>query len=948
MRDIHPATSTGVSKPPRRLSSWRAPWLMAAVLIVASPMSVATPEKAARFYEDALKRYEKKDFEGTVIQLKNAIQEHQKLLSAHLLLGKVLLKSGEIPAAQAAFEEALKQGVSKSEVALPLGQIYLMLGERQRLLDQLDVTGMPAPMHAEVLTMRGTALSLLGREQLATKAFADARLADPKAPAPLLAEASMALRLGERDKARGLAAKAVELAPSIAGTWVGYAQILQALDDSKGAMQAYLRALALDGRNTDARVGRAGLLINAGRDKEASADLDLMAEDEILDARASYLRGLLGTRANDPAKAKAGYAEAVDLIESLPPGVVSGDESLLMMGALAHIAANNIEKGRGYLEALVSLNRRNTFAKTMLAGQYLDAKDYAKAQPLLEDLQRGAPDDPQLLFMLGSVKMAKRQYQEASELFEKAISKGNSATALRELSFSQFALGKTANAQANLEKAFKANGSDARAGFQLAMLYIGQGKPKEALAVAQTLSSKDPGNLTTLNFLANIQGRTGDKAGARTVFNQVLSKDPDFASAIASLGWLDIEERRFDDARKRLTQALAKRKNDQGLLFQLGALEFRAGRNAEALKHWEKANDGQRSDPNAGLAMIDLYLSQKQAPQALEVAKGLNTVFGSNFVVQLALARCYIAAGDLAGARSTLQAATRFADFDADKQVAIGQLQLAAQNLDGAAYNVQKALQGRADDLNALVMQVDIAVRRGDAAKIDAALKQLTAKHPNATATLLANAGVAMVRKQYTAAQAAYRTAFERNPSTSLALMQTQALAAGGNPEGALSFLEGWSRKNPKDAEVKKALGQLQLQTGKFEAARASFAALLDLVPDDAGTAIVYAYLQQKLKDPGALAAAERAHKLAPEAAEALDVLGWAHSLQGRHEVGLRYLREARLRNPDHGVIRVHLAYALAKTGKKAEAREELSTIDRLSNAPSQQELAAVQAELVR
>jgi hypothetical protein len=36
-------------------------------------------------------------------------------------------------------------------------------------------------------------------------------------------------------------------------------------------------------------------------------------------------------------------------------------------------------------------------------------------------------------------------------------------------------------------------------------------------------------------------------------------------------------------------------------------------------------------------------------------------------------------------------------------------------------------------------------------------------------------------------------------------------------------------------------------------------------------------------------------------------------------------LREARLRSPESGEIRFHLAYALAKNGRKAEAKEELS-----------------------
>ena len=97
---------------------------VAFVMGIGLPASVlASPEKASSYYEDALKRYEKNEMPAAVIQLKNALQQDSKMLAAHLLLGKALLRNGDLKGAEAAFEEALKQGVNRGEVALPLGQI---------------------------------------------------------------------------------------------------------------------------------------------------------------------------------------------------------------------------------------------------------------------------------------------------------------------------------------------------------------------------------------------------------------------------------------------------------------------------------------------------------------------------------------------------------------------------------------------------------------------------------------------------------------------------------------------------------------------------------------------------------------------------------------------------------------------------------------------------------
>ena len=118
---------------------------------------LATPEKASGYYEDALKRYDRNEIPAAVIQLKNAIQQDSKMLAAHLLLGKALLRNGDLKGAEAAFEEALKQGVNRGEVALPLGQVYLALGRPEAVIEKISASGLSPAMQVEVLTMRANA-----------------------------------------------------------------------------------------------------------------------------------------------------------------------------------------------------------------------------------------------------------------------------------------------------------------------------------------------------------------------------------------------------------------------------------------------------------------------------------------------------------------------------------------------------------------------------------------------------------------------------------------------------------------------------------------------------------------------------------------------------------------------------------------------------------------------
>lgn len=885
----------------------------------------ATPDKAAKFYEDALGKFEKNDMPGAVIQLKNALQQDQKMLAAHLLLGKALLRNGDLKGAEAAFEEALKQGVNRGEVALPLGQVYLALGRPEAVIERIPATGLPTALQVEVLTMRGNAYAEAGNSVQATQSFDQARALDPKSASPLIAEIPMLFTAGQLDKAKEKANKALELAPDNGYVWNMKASVLHASFDMAGALVAYDKALTLTPKHVDARVARAALLIDLKREADARKDLDYLLEAGADDPRASYLRAVLAGQQGDGSAIAAALGEVTKIIDTLPPAWLARREQLLMAGALAHHGLGNLQKAREYLDVIISRNARNLGAKKLLASIYVDTRDYGRALPMLEALQKAAPEDPQIMFLLGSVHMAQRRFVQATELLEKAAARTGSSEMNRTLAFSQLGMGRNELGQASLEKAFTANPGDTKAGTALAMLYIRQGKTDKALQTAEAMVKREPGNLTALNFLGSIKGATGDKAGARAAYTQVLAKDAAFRPSALNLVRLDIGDKRFDDARHRLDGLLAKRHDDSDVLFEYGMLEQRAGRVAEAVRHLQKASDVQRRDLRPALALIDLHLSQRQADQALDVAKGLASRTPDNLSVQLALGRTYLAAGDAGNARSVFTGATRLADYDAGAQVVIARLQLAAGNPDGAAYSIQKALQGSPDDPAALELTVEIEARRGDTAKADAALKTLTAKHPNRLETALASAQLAMSRGQYAAAISAYRTVLSRDETTGNALALVQAHLASGEVAKAVTFLEGWVKTRPNDLPALKALAETQFRSGLLPAARQTYQRILAADADNASTLNNYANLLLQLSDPGAQENAEKALKLAPGNAAYTDTLGWVLVQKGQLETGLRYLREARLRSPENGEIRFHLAYALNKNGRKAEAKDELN-----------------------
>lgn len=885
--------------------------------------AAATPQKAASFYEDALRRFERQDTSGAVIQLKNALQQDRRMLPAHLLLGKALLKQGDVKGAEAAFEEALNQGVDRSEVVLPLGQIYIAIGRPEFVIDRIPATGLPPAMQVEVLSMRGTAYIELGKMRLATQSFEDARALDPKSVTPLIAEIPMLLSLDQPDQAKAVAAKAIELAPNSGAAWNMHASVLHAGLDLAGAIAAYDRALSLQADHVDARVARAGLLIDLRRYTDADKDLDFLRKSAPSEPRAAYLRAVMASYKGDEAAIGAALRDVVKLIDALPLAWLSSREQLLMVGALSHHGLGNWEKAREYLNVIIARNGQSVAAKKLLASIYVETKDYARALSQLEPMYKAMPEDPQVLFLLGSVHLAQRRYVTATEMLEKAASRTGSSSMNRTLAFSQLELGRGELGLRTLEKVFAANPGDVQAGTTLSMLYMRRGEARKALEVATAMVKREPGNPTALNFLGVTKASTGDAAGARSAYADILAKQPGFRPAVLNLARLDVSEGRIDEARRRLTEVLSKQHDAADVLLELGMLEQRAGRPAEAIRHLEKANLVQRRDVRPGLALIDVLMRQRQFDQALATAKELSSRHPEELAVQLALGRSYLALGDQGNARSIFKSATRWAGSDPRLQVKIARLQLQADNPDGALYNAQRALQGRPDDPAALALVVEIETFRGDVAKADAALKILSEKHPNRVETAVATANVAMARAQFQAAVAAFRTALSRQENTGNAINLVRAHVAAGEAGKAVAFLQTWLKSRPNDVPALKMLAETQFRAGQLPVARETYQRALAAEPDDALMLNNYANLLQKLNDPSAQVYAEKALKLAPHNSALFDTLGWILVQQGQIEPGLRYLREARVRSPENGEIRFHLAFALAKAAREAEARDE-------------------------
>jgi lipopolysaccharide biosynthesis regulator YciM len=89
------------------------------------------------------------------------------------------------------------------------------------------------------------------------------------------------------------------------------------------------------------------------------------------------------------------------------------------------------------------------------------------------------------------------------------------------------------------------------------------------------------------------------------------------------------------------------------------------------------------------------------------------------------------------------------------------------------------------------------------------------------------------------------------------------------------------------------------------------------------------AWLYQELGDKRALALAEKLASASgmENKVEILDTVGWIFLQNSKEDKGLVLLQQAAMQDPRNIGVRLHLATAFAKTGKKDEAKKELERL---------------------
>lgn len=903
-----------------------------------------TNAKASQYYENALTRYEKKDIPGAIIQLKNALQIDPTMLPVQLLLGKALMQSGDVVAAEVAFNEALKLGVNRTEVVLPLVQAYVAQGKHRLVLEQKNLApaGLPPAIALDLHLLRASVQADLGDLSAALREIDAARSLDGRNIGVWLTEIPIRIRSRQLKEANAAADAALKLQPGSAEALYQKGAIAHVQGDLRAATGWYDRALQADKRHVEARVARIGIAVDQGRFADASRDLSELESIAPTDPRGAYLNALLAERDGNQPATQAALRRVTELLDPVPLDYIRFRPQMLMLNGLSHFGLRQGEKAKQYLEAFNRVQNNSPVAK-LLARIYLSDGNAAQALSVLEPYLRAQPTDGQALTLMASANMALGRNAKAAALMQEALKTQDRPEFRTALGLSLVGAGQAASGLAELEAAYRKDPQQTQAAIALVQLYLRSNQATKAVPVAEQLVKRFPANAQYMNLLGMAQGQSGNIQASRAAFEKAIALDSGFAEAVVNLARVEIATKAHGAATNRL-QALLKADPKYGeAMVQLAVIADLGGKRSDAQRWLEKARDaaGPR-DYRFDLELVEFHLRYGDASAALDAAKAASAKAPDDVKVLMPYSRAALASGDRVLAKSLLTSATRLAEYDPGLQLQIAQLQVAANDLGGANYSLEKALSSRPDFLPALALMVEVELRQGEVAKAEKRARDIQAQHPKLGLGPALLGDIAMARGQTAAATDLYRSAQQTEPNTATLLRLLNALARQGNGRSAVQLAEQWLKKNPRDLALHKALADALARDGNFAAAATAYQTALKLKPNDAEATNNLANVQMHLKDPAAVKTAEAALALAPGNALIIDTLGWAMFQNGQAERALQLLRDARLRLPGNPEIRYHLAAVLSHTGRKSEAKEELDSalatgLDFESKAEAQQ-----------
>jgi putative PEP-CTERM system TPR-repeat lipoprotein len=865
----------------------------------------------------------KGEAKAAVIELKNFLQKNPDHAEARLLLGETYLSLGDGANAARAFEKAQELGAPKDKWIVPLGRAYLLQNDTKTLLDKLKADdSLQPPLRAQVEGIRGSAYLVKNDLAKAKESFNAAIQMDPAASEALLGMALLEAQQKHFKEAVDYATRVVAKNDKNANAWIIIGEAKRLDNDIPGAVDAFGKALQIQPYDVRARLGRATANLSQNKIDDAAKDVAEIRKAAGDVPMALYLDAVIDFQ-------NGRIQEAEDLLVKASNSMPDHLPSKLLLGTIA-FQQGEYEAAEKELSLFIAKVPAHLPAIKLLGATRLKLGRAKEAVQVLKTGEPLAKDDVQLLSLLGSAYQQAKEFELSNEYLNRAAQLDPKAASIKaQLGLGQVAAGNLDQGITDLKAAVNLDPNLLQADMMLTLALIQQKKFDEAIAAANALKNKLKDDPMPLNLLGAAYLAKDDQAKAEEQWKAALKLKPDYTPAALNLAKLEQIRNNPEGAVKQFQQMLERDPKNLSALIGLAQIE-------EGKKNYDKmeayliqARDSNPKSPQPALILSRLYVQQGRPLRALEVARDAVNSNPNDVQVMQNLGMVQIANDQAPSAAGTFRKLMNQAPDNPDFRHQYAQALFKAGDKATAAQEWRNLIKDKPEYWSAYLALAEYDILEG---KFDDALKlagEIKAKQPKSSVGAQLEGDIEFAQKQYQKALAAYEQASKVNSSSALARRIYQCNRILKNDKAAFDGLAQWVQANPKDLESLLMIAMGYQDVGKPKEAVDAYEKALALKADNLVVQNNLAWLYQEQGDKRALPMAEKLLTVSENNPEVMDTVGWIYMQNGRVDKALALLQDAAVHAPQQTQIRLHVAEALVKAGRKDEARKE---VERLLN----------------
>lgn len=790
---------------------------------------------------------------------------------------------------------------NRFEVQLKEGRALFVAGKKTEAVAVIDQLVARKADFYDALMLKANYHLAVGQTNEATAAYTQLRTRFPKADEPLIGLAALAVERQQIDQAISLYQQAAVLNPARVDTVIWLAELYFQRSD-KAALEKLRPPDSPDHPEAEA----------AGR----------------------YLKGLRFYLAGDlPSALKE--LQAAQLYMVGYPGVQEKlGQTFLRLGqpALAEKAFAQVSREPAAQRIIWSA----------LAQSYMADRNYLRALYWLRVV-----DEDTHLPQLAEAQFGVGDYREALRAATRWLQQDPKAmTAHLIAAESALRLNRTAE-QTDQFRQLAQISPDTPAGiYARSQLLLGENKLEEAASLLEANRTKLEGMAGVELALGQIRFRQKHFPEAKQHLEQALKMEPSLARAQSLLGVMALNDGKKAEAKTAFQLALKWRPDDQPALLGMGFTEYNDGHFREAVNWLEQLP---RTNAAQGQAQMVITLSEFQlgrAERALASANRAWALLPDDPQAGYFAVRAQVWNRDFAGAQRTLALCTQRAPDFAMNYHAAAVLAL-AQGKTAAA--LQAAAEGaKRHPTNALLRTLEVELER-TGGQLDRSItdaRRLQQDFPKDPLAWLAVANGLLMKRDYVPAREAIRQGLALAPGdTDLRQRLLDSYVLAGRVGEAAPEFEKMLQADPDNRDLLFMCARLQAAAGDVDAAEGHYRQLLKLDPRNAAALNNLASLLTSVaaKRDDAVKLAERAYTVQGDNGAIQDTLGYLYLLTGDSQRALLMLRSAAAALPKDPEVGFHLAEALVREGQLAEARQQISKLEKL---PGHERIAASLASL--